>query len=441
MTGPDGGDGGGSVSAPTVRMTPSDLSVDVDGTASLSLEIKTEDGELLDRDGEWTVKDPSIVEVRGDGPQRQVTGLAEGHTQVIGTVDGVADTADVDVSRDAPTVSSVELSASDLTVEVGAAAEVSVTVTSANGATLDREGTWEIADTTVAALGGVGATRQVDGVATGSTRMIATVEGVADTASVDVIEATDPSGAEPAVVFDPDKYSSTEELKDDPYGVFSKDEIGGNYNLDTTVGYPGGSQSMRYDYVDQGAGNVIGIGRRIPLENRTGELWVEFDVRWSSNYMCCIDMSKTETYAHKFLFGEVKTNNTKPWLTSDGQGAYRWSLHWPGGGASNPPNGQLKVETPTLTSGDQIHRNIGVSGADYFDGQWHRVRVHWRHSPGAYEIWIDGEKVLDLDGFEVHPEIRLSAVLLGRNKDDGNPSGTESLWWGKMTVWTQDPGW
>lgn len=355
LSGPDETeDGAASVSS--VEMTPSDVAVGVDGTADLTLEVRTDDGEQLDRDGQWTVRDTTVAFVKGQGSKRrQVVGRGVGATRVVGTVDGVADSAEVEVRTEAS-----------------------------------------------------------------------------------------PADAETEVVFDPDRYSSTQELMDDPYGVFGGAEIGGEIQLDTDVAYPGGSQSMRYDWVDQGVNKAVSIGRRIPLPSKAKEVWIEFYVRWSTNFLDIRDFPDDgSTFAHKFLFGEAVASATSPnWETSEGYKVSRWALQMPAGGGLNPPNGPVHHGSPVTTDGSRATEKVsGTNVADYFDGQWHKIQIHWRHDPGLNEIWIDGVLINRITGFTVHPEVDIVAILLGRNKDDGIESGTESLWWGKVSVWTEDPGW
>lgn len=352
-----------------------------------------------------------------------------------------------------PSVSSVQMTPSSVALAVNSSAKLSVKVKSEDGKPLDRAGTWTVEDPDVADLEGEGAERRVTVRSVGSTRVITTVDGVSDTA---VVEGTDgdspqaPSGgdAEPAVVFDPDRYSSTQELMDDPYGVFGGAELGedgekGQITLDTDVARPGGSQSMRYDYIDQGVGNSLHVGRRIPLPSRAKDVWVEFQARWSQNFFAIQDFPDDgSTFAHKFLFGEAKAFATDPnWETSEGWSVNRWALLFPGGGSPNPPNGPITIQTPRNADGASLVENQDRGVAGYFDGTWHTIRLHWRHDPGLYELWIDGERIVRREGFTVHPEVVMTAILLGRNKDDGIESGTESLWWGKVSIWTEDPGW
>jgi len=36
---------------------------------------------------------------------------------------------------------------------------------------------------------------------------------------------------------------------------------------------------------------------------------------------------------------------------------------------------------------------------------------------------------------------QIYSLALGRNLDQGIPSGTMSLWWGRVRAWNQNPGW
>lgn len=446
-------DGEAEPTVASVTIAPSSLSLEEGTAADLTVTAKDSEGATLDRSGSWTVRDGSVADLSGTGATRQVEALTAGSTEVVVSVDGVADTATVQVtapdagdSDPEPEVASVELSPTSLTVEDGEWGNVSVTVRDAQGNALDRSATWSTVDETVARVTGTGSTRQVEGVNPGATRVVASVDGVADSSTVDV-QAPDPGDGTPAVVFDPDKYTSTQELKDDPYDVFGGGELGGNINLDKNVGYPGGSQSMRYDWVDQGVNNAISIGRRIPLGGQFKEVWVEFYARWSTNFLDIKDFPKDgSTFAHKFLFGEaIVVGGQNGWTTSEGWTVGRWSILWPGGGNDTPPDADIQVETPRRDDGsgsiEPPAGRIGVNAADYFDAQWHRIRVHWRHDPGLYWLEVDGRVLANVTGFTVHPEVVLRAILLGRNKDDGIRQGTESLWWGKMSIWTTNPGW
>lgn len=352
------------------------------------------------------------------------------------TVPGTGTDADDSSTSQDTVAASVTVTPSSAEVEVGNTVLLSATVENSSGETLDRDVSWGSLDEAVASVDNGGT---VTGEFAGTTGIVASVDGVADTSSVEVIESTSGSAA-PAVVFDPDNYSSTQELEDDPYGVFYRAELGGNYGLDTDVGYPGGTRSMKYEWVDQGCASVA-IGRTIPIpgvgtstdmNESVQEVWIEMYVRWSSNFQQNVDPDcAADLPAHKLLFVSNR-------LTSDDTPSNhgRWALTWNGGG------GSITLETPQERTGDWPGGLTGINGHEYFDGEWHKVRLHLRQDPGLYWLEVDGEVLVERTGFTVDPsDNKMWNVLVGRNKDEGNPSGTESLWWGKLSVWTSNPGW
>jgi hypothetical protein len=97
-----------------------------------------------------------------------------------------------------------------------------------------------------------------------------------------------------------------------------------------------------------------------------------------------------------------------------------------------------------------------VKANPYFDGQWHVLRLHAKHSSDSktydarMRLWIDGVLIYDTDemqrvagapGFATLDNTRIRAILLGRNKDKGLDSGTESMWIGRVRAYKTDPGW
>ncbi|MDX1747526.1 MAG: Ig-like domain-containing protein, partial [Halobacteriales archaeon] len=401
--------------------SPSSLDIAVDSSASLSAEVTNADGNVLDKEITWTSSDEAVATVDSSG---LVVALAVGSALVVAESDGVTDTAEVTV-RSSETKSSLEtvvVSPDSVTVEEGNTVQLSAT--DGNGDTITTSLAWSSTSTSVAMVDGSGL---VTGQAAGSAEIIAEADGVADTASVTVVSSDSDASAKPTVVFDPDKYTSTEELKDDPLGVFSRTEIGGNYSLDTEIGYPGGSQSMKYEWVDQNCASV-GIGRNIPLPDRgtqasmdeaIQEIWIEVWLKWSPNFQADVDPDcASDLPAHKLLFvSNRKTDDATP--SSNG----RWALTWQGGG------GSITIEAPRDRTGS-YDALTGIDGTAYWDGNWHKVRLHLRQDPGLYWLEVDGDVLVNETSFTVDPAVnKMWSVLVGRNKDEGNPTGTESLWW------------
>ena len=255
-----------------------------------------------------------------------------------------------------------------------------------------------------------------------------------------------------------ESFSSTDELRADrrtfPTGNLNVDHV----HLDKSVAFTeaGLTRSMRYDWVDQGTKSVS-IGRGIELPVRVKELWTEVVIRWSPNFTPC--HPQDPPCDHKTLFYQV---------TPDGN--YRWSVHVGGGAGEGGPNAHVTIFTPkghlegTDSNGGwglpaiaRSHKSIEMVNANqYYDGKWHILRLHAKHSTdgrthdGRMRLWIDGELLYDTEkmrqehgapGFATEDGTVIRAILLGRNKDKGLDKGTESMWIGRVRAYKTDPGW
>ena len=217
--------------------------------------------------------------------------------------------------------------------------------------------------------------------------------------------------------------------------------------IDTTTGYNGRRHSLRYDYyvADSTASQTItrdldffndfGLGRQL-------EIWTEFAIRYNTDFMTDPPGSENAPGDHKLFFGGTQQSAT-----------YRWQLKV--GSNSNPNNGVGGGHAGTNTSTTYF---TGRTAQNTFwnDGEWHLVRIHWKHSDPAnatnaiQEYWIDGDSVFAETGFATissdstagEPRVdSITGFSLGKNKDDGPSAKLISLWWGYIKVWTSDPGW
>jgi len=86
-----------------------------------------------------------------------------------------------------------------------------------------------------------------------------------------------------------------------------------------------------------------------------------------------------------------------------------------------------------------------------FAVQGFRYRVHWRTSTstssadGIYQLWMDDALVVNGSGLNMQddagqPSGGLYGLSLGRNINQG-PDHVQSVWWGRIAMWNQDPGW
>ena len=254
-----------------------------------------------------------------------------------------------------------------------------------------------------------------------------------------------------------EQFSSTEELRADR-AVFAVENLGlDRVYLDTDVAYTQGglTRSMRYDWTNQGT-NAVSIGRGIRLPHAVPELWAEVVIRWSPNFTACHPLDPP--CDHKTLFYQV---------TPDGN--YRWSVHVGGGAGEGGPVSHVTMSSPRgrvegtgaeeweLPTIARAHKSIELATAnEYFDGEWHILRFHARHSTnsqtydGWMQLWIDGVLIYDTElmrevdgapGFSTVNGTMIRAILLGRNKDKGLDEGTESMWIGRVRAYKEDPGW
>lgn len=230
---------------------------------------------------------------------------------------------------------------------------------------------------------------------------------------------------DPFLVEDFSSYGSTSELRNDSRGIYSETDGASHLHLDTSVGLNQGgfdlSQSMRYDFSASGyPQRVIGI-------DGTNDLWVEVWFRFSTNWRTDLGVGSANP-DYKWIFGG----------TTPSRFEFKTGLFGNNYSASAPQ--ESNVAEPSGSS-------------DEWDGEWHRLRLHFGHESsdgagdGTIEVWIDDEKIIDEVGTVVTnrslgPIVR---AALGRNHNHlnhgGDPGETMSLWWGRVALWNANPGW
>lgn len=255
-----------------------------------------------------------------------------------------------------------------------------------------------------------------------------------------------------------ESFESTEELRADRT-VFATENLHLDHVfLDKGVSFTeaGLTRSMRYDWVDQGQ-KSLSIGRGIRLPEAVDELWTEVVIRWSPNFTTCHPLDPP--CDHKTLFLQVA-----PDLNG------RWSVHFGGGAGEAGPEANITMFSPkgyqegseeqsqwSLVRASRSFPSVSMAKANpYFDGRWHILRLHAKHSSdsktydGRMRLWVDGVPIYDTEamrvtagvpGFSTVDGTKIRAILLGRNKDKGLDQGTESMWIGRVRAWRTDPGW
>ena len=255
-------------------------------------------------------------------------------------------------------------------------------------------------------------------------------------------------GPAPILEVDFESYGNTAELLSDCQATggtwnCNEDFATTNIIVDPAVAPPiaGLTKSMRYAYIHDGNGcNSRTVSRQVDFPNEQ-EVWAEFYVRWSANFTT--SNAACAPNDHKLIFGDT-------WGGLSG----RWGLLV---GEGSPPFHVVKVERPLsptegmLGSYNPNVQTIAANG-NLWDGNWHIIRLHYRHSTttssndGAMKLWIDGTLHHDEFGFNTTTEGTpgepdfLEGFTIGSTKNDGPPGIEMFIWWGRIQVYTSDPG-
>ena len=381
----------------------------------------------------WSSGDGRIASVSAEGV---VTGVSVGDTRIFAVSDGAAATIPTTVID---TLAPLEIITTVLPeATMGQAYEAQLEAIGGSGVYA-----WDVVNGTMPQGLLLESGGRVSGVATeaGASQLTVRVSSSGRETSSEVgVLVIDPSLPDPILNLNFEKYATTSELIEDcaTFLCYEDSDDGENRSmtLDASVGYGLLTRSMRYDYMHGGDGcNSITNTRSVGFP-RSEEVWIEVAVRWSANFT-------TTNYAcppndHKLIFGGTTQGNT-----------YRWQLKV---GADSGPDHTVSVRAAGRNTAENDERRVsGIRASDLWDGEWHIVRLHWKHSSpantganGAQELWIDGELLYSETGItnrtDSGAQDYINGIALGRNKDDGPGGVLMSLWWGYAKVWTQDPG-
>jgi hypothetical protein len=160
------------------------------------------------------------------------------------------------------------------------------------------------------------------------------------------------------------------------------------------------------------------------------ELWIEVVAKFSPNFRtrAPAEWNCNSAPDYKWLFGLIFAGGR--FELKIGQQGDRITVGGPPGGINE-------------------QRITGLSAPQVWDGQWHVYRLHWRFpsgrdaADGAIEVWIDGRQVYARTGLRADARYagdRIYALGLGRNLNQG-PAEDMALWWGRVAVWRENPGW
>jgi uncharacterized protein YjdB len=200
VAGSSSGSGGSSTtgsSTPTVSsiaITPGAATVAPAATQQFTATATYSDGSTgsVTATASWTSSTASVATISASG---LATAVASGATTITASLNGVSGTAMLTVTSAAPpppTLSSVTVTPATATVAVGATQQFTATATYSDGSTANvtSTATWSSSATTVATVSAAGV---ATGVASGSTTITASLNGVNGTATLTVPTATPPT--------------------------------------------------------------------------------------------------------------------------------------------------------------------------------------------------------------------------------------------------------
>jgi hypothetical protein len=379
----------------------------------------------------WSSEDGRIASVSAEGV---VNGVSVGNTRIFAVSDGAAATIPTTVTDSLAPLEIITTALPDAIM--GQAYEAKLQAVGGSGVYA-----WDVVNGTLPQGLGLEPSGRVSGIPTeaGASQLTVRVSSFGRELNSAVgILVIDPALPDPILNLNFEKYATTSELIEDcaTFQCYedSSDSENRSKTLDTSVGYGLLTRSMRYDYIHGGDGcNTITNSRALGIP-KAEEVWIEVAVRWSADFA-------TTNYAcspndHKFIFGGTSQANTM-----------RWELKV---GADSGPNHSVQMGAPG-TNGNPRNRVGGRTAAELWDGEWHIIRLHWKHSSpsntganGAQELWVDGELWYSETGITTRTDTGtqdyVRNIILGRNKDDGPAGVLMSLWWGYVKVWSENPG-
>lgn len=177
---------------------------------------------------------------------------------------------------------------------------------------------------------------------------------------------------------------------------------------------------MRYDF-PAGTGRDVTVSRQLRVPQGAQEVWVEIAVRFSRGFTLQGN-GQGAGQSYKLLHVNVTDN-----------AGGRFGFEMDGGN-----NGNINAVAPHDSREADWIKGIG-SNSTLLNGEWHVLRYHVRlGSSDFHEAWFNG-------AFEGSKTLstRATAVIgvrLGANLNM-LAAQAQSVWWGRVAVWTTDPGW
>lgn len=334
-------------------------------------------------------------------------------------------------------VSSVRLSPSSVNLTVGTTRSLAASALDSNGsAVTGKTFTWASSNSSVATVSNSGV---VTARRAGTATITATSDGRSSTSTVLVtaVAAADPTP--PAVVPEPpstggltpppaatkgayivedfSSYSSTSQFVSDPRGIYNRveDQRTDRMSIDNTVGYGGSNRSLRYDYPG-GMALEYTITRQLRVPAGTKEVWVEAVVRFQPGFT--FDTGGGMKLLHVNVF-------------PDGIGRFGINIE-------NGNGGTINAEGP-VDNYNAFYLRGPSSNSLRSGGDWHVIRFHVNLAgTKTHRFWFDGNYVGSQTASTSANQVTGISLARNMNRTGSDP---QSLWWGRVAVWTENPGW
>lgn len=412
-----------------VIVTPALDTVAAGSSYQLAVVTKDAGGNVLTgRVVTWGSSNTAVATVSGSG---KVTAVAAGTATITATSETIPGTATAVVQ--VVLAASIQITPASAELPVGSTTTLTATARDKLGNILSGHPTsWQSLN---AGIAGVTQAGSVSGVAVGSTSVTVTVDTLTVAAGVKIDSVA--AGPLPFLVEDWSTYSSTSNMMSDPRGIYAGSEdipqgggpdgAGWQMVLDPTTGYGVSSQSMRYDQIDRTSEGGSGTSGRCTdatlsrsIKINKSEVWAEVYIKFSANFTVIAPAAWgcTSATEYKLIFGGV--DNTSRFNLE--MQPSRWVFGYPTNEAATV------INSPSPSS--------------LWDGQWHQFRFHFKigSGNGRATVWIDGVLVSDLQNANTGANSSVTWISLGKNLNQG-PGQDQHVWWGRVALFSQDPGW
>ena len=319
---------------------------------------------------------------------------------------------------------SVAVEPPDLLLLVNDEGSLDATARTQRGRVSSKPVTWTTSDPLIALVDGNG---NVTGIGDGSAIVVAEVDGVADSAAVEIRIPPPPPPAS-GLHFRADFSAVADDAE---LGTLIDVRTPDNVHAQRGVG-------MRYDFIarpnhcnDQSLSSVVGA------PTGTKEVWMRFRIRFSNNW-------------------STVNSNCGLANTSDYKTVLTWLDKFPSGGGerrfdfkSGHDVDELMATVPGYPTQDVVPMNViqlGGQSSRLYDGQWHVVEIHQAllgDDRAMVQIRIDNTVVYNYDtktATGLTPRW-IRRINIGANRNVGATS-LMHVWWDDFEIWvgSTNPG-